>query len=348
MTKANQKVVFDNVTPIIKEDKKLNKETQRDPRFTNELVDQIRGSEAEISGLKSTNSENTKLVNELKIDQYVGLITHIAPLKLSASGNLTKADTRAISEDLVNECNMSKANAKLLKDNYTALKLQITQMGISGEGVDDLVRELASDIAQGNLTTAEAAQTISYLIDPYRLAMAGGASAMNQEYTKYTDRINATQSGIADAKNLVTQYLGLDSAIAFESNGVIEQYAALLRADAAQGEGVTTNRETIINQLQNAHDTMFPNYEGSQHALWSAPLYRTFQTITGKAALSNQDKKNVDIISQKVGGDMTLFAGEIRKTYENDPTYQDKVLGDMTGVFKQDVSGVFTGQSLVG
>ena len=93
---------------------------------------------------------------------------------------------------------------------------------------------------------------------------------------------------------------------------------------------------------------MFPNYAGSQHALWSAPLYRTFQTITGKAALSNQDKKNVDIISQKVGGDMTLFAGEIRKTYENDPTYQDKVLGDMTGVFKQDVSGVFTGQSLVG
>ena len=46
MTKANQKVVFDNVTPIIKEDKKLNKETQIDPRFTNELVDQIRGSEA--------------------------------------------------------------------------------------------------------------------------------------------------------------------------------------------------------------------------------------------------------------------------------------------------------------
>ena len=90
MTKANQKVVFDNVTPIIKEDKKLNKETQIDPRFTNELVDQIRGSEAEISGLKSTNSENTKLVNELKIDQYVGLITHVAPLKLSASATLLK------------------------------------------------------------------------------------------------------------------------------------------------------------------------------------------------------------------------------------------------------------------
>jgi len=56
----------------------------------------------------------------------------------------------------------------------------------------------------------------------------------------------------------------------------------------------------------------------------------------------------VDIISQKVGGDMTLFAGEVRKQYENDPTYQDQVLGAMAGVFKQDVSGVFTGQSLVG
>ena len=114
--KTINKINFDfdyvpNVTPIKKEDKTLNK---ADPRFSNDLVDQIRGSEVEISGIKTTNSENTKLVNELKIDQYVGLITHIAPLKLSASNNLTKADTRAISEDLVNECSMSSANAKIL------------------------------------------------------------------------------------------------------------------------------------------------------------------------------------------------------------------------------------------
>tara|TARA_R100000353_G_scaffold66621_1_gene51731 strand:+ start:4345 stop:5076 length:732 start_codon:yes stop_codon:yes gene_type:complete len=142
MAKANQKVVFDNVTPIIKEDKKLNKETQKDPRFTNELVDQIRGSEAEISGLKSTNSENTKLVNELKIDQYVGLITHIAPLKLSASGNLTKADTRAISEDLVNECNMSKANAKLLKDNSVKF---VVKFDVPSQATPEMIREIMSD-----------------------------------------------------------------------------------------------------------------------------------------------------------------------------------------------------------
>ena len=142
MTKANQKVVFDNVTPIIKEDKKLNKETQKDPRFTNELVDQIRGSEAEISGLKSTNSENTKLVNELKIDQYVGLITHIAPLKLSASGNLTKADTRAISEDLVNECNMSMANSKLLKDNSVKF---VVKFDVPSQATPEMIRGIMED-----------------------------------------------------------------------------------------------------------------------------------------------------------------------------------------------------------
>ena len=67
--KTINKVKFDNITPIIKEDKTLNKLkvedmisipkgafTKVDPRFTNELVDQIRGSEVEISGLKSTNS----------------------------------------------------------------------------------------------------------------------------------------------------------------------------------------------------------------------------------------------------------------------------------------------------
>lgn len=142
MTKANQKVVFDNVTPIIKEDKKLNKETQKDPRFTNELVDQIRGSEAEISGLKSTNSENTKLVNELKIDQYVALTTHIAPLKRSASGNLTKADTRAISEDLVNECNMSKANAKLLKDNSVKF---VVKFDVPSQATPEMIRGIMED-----------------------------------------------------------------------------------------------------------------------------------------------------------------------------------------------------------
>ena len=142
MTKANQKVVFDNVTPIIKEDKKLNKETQIDPRFTNELVDQIRGSEAEISGLKSTNSENTKLVNELKIDQYVALTTHIAPLKRSASGNLTKADTRAISEDLVNECNMSKANAKLLKDNSVKF---VVKFDVPSQATPEMIRGIMED-----------------------------------------------------------------------------------------------------------------------------------------------------------------------------------------------------------
>ena len=139
--KSIKSIKFNNVTPII-EEQKLDTEIKKDPRFTNDLVDQIRGSEAEISGLKATNSDNTKLVNELKIDQYVGLITHIAPLKLSASGNLTKADTRAISEDLVNECNMSKANAKLLKDNSVKF---VVKFDVPSQATPEMIRDIMED-----------------------------------------------------------------------------------------------------------------------------------------------------------------------------------------------------------
>jgi len=139
--KSIKSINFNNVTPII-EEQKLDTEIKKDPRFTNDLVDQIRGSEAEISGLKATNSDNTKLVNELKIDQYVGLITHIAPLKLSASGNLTKADTRAISEDLVNECSMSKANAKLLKDNSVKF---VVKFDVPSQATPEMIRDIMTD-----------------------------------------------------------------------------------------------------------------------------------------------------------------------------------------------------------
>jgi len=139
--KSIKSINFNNVTPII-EEQKLDTEIQKDPRFTNDLVDQIRGSEAEISGLKATNSDNTKLVNELKIDQYVGLIAHIAPLKLSASGNLTKSDTRAISEDLVNECNMSKANAKLLKDNSVKF---VVKFDVPSQATPEMIRDIMTD-----------------------------------------------------------------------------------------------------------------------------------------------------------------------------------------------------------
>jgi len=139
--KSIKSINFNNVTPII-EEQKLDTEIKRDPRFTNELVDQIRQSESEISIYKSTNSENTKLVNELKIDQYVGLIAHIAPLKLSASGNLTKADTRAISEDLVNECNMSKANAKLLKDNSVKF---VVKFDVPSQATPEMIRDIMTD-----------------------------------------------------------------------------------------------------------------------------------------------------------------------------------------------------------
>ena len=104
----------------------------------------------------------------------------------------------------------------------------------------------------------------------------------------------------------------------------------------------------MLDELQAAHDKLFPNYEGSKHSLWSSSLYKTAQNILGKAALSINDKKSIDVLSQSVGGDMTLFAGELRKKFENDPTVQDNTLSGMGGVFNQDISGVFRGQGLVG
>jgi len=86
--KTINKVNFDNITPIIKADKTLNKLTveemisipkgmlKADPRFSNDLVDQIRGSENEISGLKTTNSENTKLVC---YDHFPHQLPHLYP-----------------------------------------------------------------------------------------------------------------------------------------------------------------------------------------------------------------------------------------------------------------------------
>ena len=236
---------------------------------------------------------------------------------------------------------------EFINNNYIALRTQMNQLGISGSGVDDLTRQLAGDIAQGNIDSAEASQILSYLIDPYKLTMAGGIDALNEDYRGFTDKINPSKNGIAGAKSLITKYLGVDAAQEFTKNGIVEQYAAMLRADAETG---TTNNEDIIKeQLQTAHDKLFPQFEGSQHEMWSAPMYSKFLSLTGKTALSNTDKKNVDIISQKTGGDMTLFSAEIRNQYEDDPTYADQVLGAMTTAFgSQDVSGVFTGQSLVG
>jgi hypothetical protein len=223
--KTINKVKFDNITPIIKEDKTLNKLkfedmvsipkgaiTKVDPRFTNELVDQIRGSEVEISGLKTTNSDNTKLVNELKIDQYVGLITHIAPLKLSASGNLTKADTRAISEDLVNECSMSSANAKLLKDNSVKF---VVKFDVPSQATPEMIRDIMEEndiTSQTKLKKAVNPQEEVLLGDKIAKMIYGKTKAVKNEDgieedmfvpTDLTaDDIKIIEETLADAKRM--------------------------------------------------------------------------------------------------------------------------------------------------
>jgi len=242
---------------------------------------------------------------------------------------------------------------EIVYDNYENLLLSVNQMRITGPGLDSLLKDLAADVSSGKFGTGQAAaakvnEIISYLTDSVKRNMAGGINAVDEEYRKYVGEIDETQSGIAAAYNLVKDYLGEDIAKTYRSNGMLEQYAGLLRADGSAGytEGGGPNETKIINDLQAAHDKIFPGFEGSKHKDWSGPIYEIGSTTLGKDFLTAEEKKQMDLISQKVGGDMNLYEQELRTQFKNDADYQDKVLLGATSVFNQDISGVFVGQGM--
>ena len=246
----------------------------------------------------------------------------------------------------------SKAE-EIVYDNYENLLLSTNQMRITGPGVDALLKDLAGDVSSGKFGTGQAASSkvneiISYLTDSVKRDMAGGINAIDEEYRQYVGQIDETQSGIAAAYKLVKDYLGEDIAKTYRSNGMLEQYAGLLRADASAGytEGGGANETKLTNDLQAAHDKIFPGFEGSKHSDWSGPIYEIGGTTLGKSFLTVEEKKQMDLIAQKVGGDMNLYEQELRTQFENDADYQDKVLSNSTSVFNQDISAVFVGQGM--
>lgn len=232
----------------------------------------------------------------------------------------------------------------IISENYKNILLSTNQLQITGEGVDDLLKQLASDASSGKFGSPEQAgiklnEIVSLLFDGVKRQMAGGIEAIHEDYRGYVGRINETKSGEGDAFTKIESYLGLEAAHAYRSSGKLAEYAGLLRADAESG--TNTNAEMINDELQKAHDKLFPNYEGSKHSSWSASIYNTASTILGKTSLSRADKKEMDLISQSVGGDMSLFKAEVRKKYEDDPTYQERVLAGSTMAFNQALSGVY-------
>ena len=86
--------------------------------LSNDNIKSIASAETKISGLKDANKENTASINESKVqEQYVPFIVHSAQFTRTKSGNVAKSVTQCMYDDLVNHCGMSKASAKILKEN---------------------------------------------------------------------------------------------------------------------------------------------------------------------------------------------------------------------------------------
>ena len=112
---ATNKVTFDNLTPIIKDEKMTN--TIQDYGFSADAIKDLAKAEKVIGGLKDANKENTQTINENKMVQIVATICHVAQFPRTASGNLSKAVTKVVYDDLMNHAGIPKAQAKILKEN---------------------------------------------------------------------------------------------------------------------------------------------------------------------------------------------------------------------------------------
>ena len=138
---ATNKVTFDNLTPIIKDEKMTN--TIQDYGFSADDIKDLAKSEKVISGLKDANKENTQTINQNKIVQIVTAICHVAKFPRTASGNLSKAVTKVIYDDLMNHAGIPKAQAKILKEN--AVKFA-EKHDLSTQVTPDFIRQMLADL----------------------------------------------------------------------------------------------------------------------------------------------------------------------------------------------------------
>lgn len=93
-------------------------QTITDFGLSNDNIKSMASAEVTISGCKAINKENVEKINESKIQgQYVPFIVHTAKFPRTKSGNVSKAVTSAMYDDLINHVGLSKSNAKLLKEN---------------------------------------------------------------------------------------------------------------------------------------------------------------------------------------------------------------------------------------
>ena len=113
----------------------------------------------------------------------------------------------------------------------------------------------------------------------------------------------------------------------------------MLRLDAEQE--TTTGKEQIMQELQMAHDKLYPHFEGAKHSTWSAPLYNYGFQIT-KVAPDKNFKAYMDRLAKDFKGDYTVIGQQIRQDYIDSPGVKNELMSGMAGQFKQDLSAAFS------
>ena len=228
----------------------------------------------------------------------------------------------------------------LLNKNKGNFNLVLTSSGISGSGRDALASQLNKDVTTKGMGHDEAKQIMKYLSDPYLLSAAGGKDLIPEQYHKYLEEgvIDATKAGELQAVSLIKEYVGESSLKAFQESGLVSKYAGMLRMDGMSGS--STMKDTIVSELQTAHDTLFPHFNGSKHSVWSPSFYQYASNTVGKA-LSTSEKTNVENMARDFKGDFNSIGKQLRKDYINTDFVRNQMIDGMSTKFSQDLSAVY-------
>lgn len=235
--------------------------------------------------------------------------------------------------------------AAQLSQNKENFNVDMTSLGITGSGFNNLSSQLALDVSSGKMIEGDvmdgdkAFEILRLLSDPYYRSISGGDEALPESYRNYIDKINPTKTGEISAENLIVDYVGEDALAGYIESGVFQKYAGMLRLDSEND--TTTGKEQIMQELQAAHDKLNPHFAGAKHSTWSGPLYNYGFGIT-KVAPNKEFKAYMDRLAKDFKGDYTVIGQQIRNDYIDSPGVKNEMLGGMAGQFKQDLSAAFS------
>jgi len=227
---------------------------------------------------------------------------------------------------------------QLLEDNKASFNTFLFSQGVAGMGIDGLSNSLSSAVSSGQIKSAEATNIIRLLSDPVYRQISGGDDVIPDNYKSFLGEIESTRAGELSAEGLVSEYMGAQALQGFRDSGLLDKYAGMLRLDAASDSNILQNQ--IITELKTAHDKMFPHFEGSKHAVWSAPFHSFFTEIT-KISPGGPEKSYIDNLARDFQGDYTAIGKKIRGDYIDSPGVKGDMISNMGRQFEQDLSAAY-------